>query len=80
VIGAVMAIANTNGTAPHEAIVGEEHWIVVVDGSTGTPNAYYTEDSNLGIIYASAASVAYGILYIGSSLPNGSLGYLEAFN
>jgi hypothetical protein len=80
VIGAVMAIANTNGTAPHAAIVGEGSWIVVVDGSSGVLNASYTPDPNLGNIYVSAPAVADGILYIGDNVPNGSGGYLEAFN
>jgi hypothetical protein len=80
VIGAVTAIANPNGAAPHEAIVGEGHWLVVVDGSTGTPNVFYTEDPNLRTVFASAASVAHGILYVGNSLSDGSSGYIEAFN
>jgi hypothetical protein len=63
VMGPVMALAN--GSA-HQAVVGEGAWIVVLDTSSLTPSASYTQDpeSPTGK-FAGALTVAYGTLYLG---------------
>jgi outer membrane protein assembly factor BamB len=83
VLGPVTALANTNGTAPYDAIVGEGNWIAVVDGSTGTPTVYYTPDPSgtSGTFYGGASVAGTGTVYIGDVVQqNGQFaGYLYGF-